>query len=281
MAVATAAALATAASAAYVASENRKAGKEAAAAIESGRIDPNEVSRLTREQGIQNLRDSIDIESELTPENQQVRRGATRALLPLIGDQGTTEQIAGVEGQIDEGGDAGQSDLLTESIAEARRQLALGGSLDSETRNAVTRRAVARGGNTGKGQFLVPRDLGLTSLQLQQQRLNQGGTFGRLDQTRRQSSFDNLSNLRRLREDLLGNRQQRGLQLANFGQSALAPPDIGLSAGDFGGLFVANQNITAQGGLARAQLRATGAQNTAEAVNAGIGALTPIFDKTK
>ena len=103
MAVATAAALATAASAAYVASENRKAGKEAAAAIESGRIDPNEVSRLTREQGIQNLRDSIDIESELTPENQQVRRGATRALLPLIGDQGTTEQIAGVEGQIDEG----------------------------------------------------------------------------------------------------------------------------------------------------------------------------------
>jgi hypothetical protein len=276
MAAITAAAL-TAGATIYAANEARKGGKEAAAAIESGKVDPNEVSRLTREEGRRNLLESLDVEAEVVPENQALRRGATKALLPLVGDTGTTEQIAAIDRQIGEGGTADESQLLTESIAEARRQLQLGGSLDSVTRNEISRRAIAAGGNTGAARFLVPRDLGISSLQLATDRLERGGRFGQIDQGRNQQAFENLARLRQLRTQLGQSRQNQAIQLAGFGQS-LAPPDVGLAPGEFAGLFVQNQNLAAEAAGQRARNRATNAENFGKAINAGVGALPPIFN---
>lgn len=236
---------------------------------------------MTREQSLANIRDSLAAEAEFTPENQRLRRASTEGLLSLVGDPGSQEQLSALEEQIAAGGDAQQSELLTESIAEARRQLALGGELDVETRNEIARQSIARGGNTGKARFLVPRDLGITSLQLQQQRLEQGGRFGQIEQGRSQESFNNLSRLRQLREQLAQGRQGRAVQLAGFGQS-LQAPQVGLDPGEFAGLFIQNQNISAQAAAQRAQNRATNATNFGQAISAGAGAIAqvPVFRRT-
>lgn len=272
----------------YKAYQSKKAGDQAAAAIESGRVDPNQVAEDARTQGIANARASLELENALTPENQRLRRSSVGALQGFVGDAGSAEQIAGIDRDIAEGGDAEQSALLTEAIAKARSDLELGGTLDSETRNEVSRRAIAAGGNTGAARFTVPRDLGLRSLDLSTERLERGGRFGQAEQGRFQQSFDNLGKLRELRDRLRSTQQNRAVQIAGFGQS-LQPPDVGLAPGEFAGLAIGNQNLTAQAGMQRAQNTSTNAQNFGEAINVAGGAifgnsenkglLSPIFSK--
>jgi len=256
----------------YGAYQKKKAGDQAAEAIEAGRVDPNAVANDARTQAIENARASLELENQLTPENQRLRRAATGALSGFVGDTGGQTIISDVDRQIAAGGTAEQSDLFTESVARAREDLALGGQLDSETRNEVTRRAVAMGGNTGNARFITPRDLGLRSLDLATERLERGGRFGQMDQNRNQQNFDNLSRLRELRDRLQQNRQNRAVQLAGFGQ-ALQPPDVGLAPGEFAGLAVGNQNIMAQAGMQRAVNTSNNAQNWGEAIGAAGGAI--------
>jgi hypothetical protein len=270
--------LIVAGTAVYGAAQQKKAGSKAAKAIEAGKVDPDLVAAQTRDQSLTNIRESLAAEQEFTPENAALRRGATEALLPLIGDQSGAEQVSAVDAEIEAGGAAEESGLLTESIAEARRQLSLGGNLDSATRNEVARRSIARGGNTGAARFLLPRDLGLRSMDVATDRLERGGRFGQIDQSRNQQTFDNLGRLRQLREQLSAGRQGRATQLASFGQN-LATPNIGLSPGEYSGLFVQNQNINAQAAGQRAKNTGTNAQNYGEAINTSVGALTPLFTK--
>ena len=259
----------------YSANRKKKAAKQEAAAIAAGQVDPNRVADDAREQAIRNMRASYAAEQEFAPENAALRRGATEALLPLVNDTGAAAEIAGVEEQIAAGGDAAESELLTESIAQARSDLALGGTLDSETRNEITRRSVAAGGNTGAARFTTPRDLGRTSLSLATERLERGGRFGQVDQRRNQQSFDNLSRLRSLREQLSAGRTSRGLALAGFGQS-LQAPDVGLAPGEFAGLAIGNQNIMSEAMARKAQASAQNADNYGQAILAGVGAIGQI-----
>lgn len=256
----------------YGAYQKKKAGDQAAEAIAAGRVDPNAVANDARMQAIENARASLELENQLTPENQRLRRSATGALQGFVGDMGGQTIISDVDRQIAAGGTAEQSDLLTESIAQAREDLALGGQLDSETRNEVTRRAVAQGGNTGNARFITPRDLGLRSLDLATERLQRGGQFGLMDQSRNQQNFDNLSRLRELRDRLQQNRQNRAVQIAGFGQN-LQPPDVGLAPGEFAGLAVGNQNIMSQAAMQRATNTSNNAQNWGEAIGAAGGAI--------
>lgn len=270
----------------YSAYQNRKAGEEAVEAIKAGQVDPNKVAEDARMQAIKNARESLALEQELTPENVALRRGATKALLPLIGQDADRSTIKGIDRDIAAGGDAGQSELLTESVAEARRQLSLGGELDAVTRNEISRRAIARGGMTGAARFTTPRDLGRTSLELGTERLERGGRFGQLEQGRFQKSFENLNRLRELREQLQTGRQTRGIQLAGFGQK-LQAPSVGLAPGEFAGLSISNQNLLSEAGVRAAENRATNAANIGQAITAGVGAIgeipavknLPIFSK--
>lgn len=267
----------------YAASEQRKAGKEAAAAIEKGKVDPDKVARQTREQSLENIRAALAAEQEFTPENAQVRRESVRALLPLISDQTAEAQQAQIDRDIAAGGDAEQSALLSEAIQQAREDLALGGELDVETRNEIARKAIAQAGNTGRARFLVPRDIGRSALDLRTERLERAGQFGQVEQSRFQQSFENLQRLRQLRESLAGSRVGRGISLANFGQF-LAPPDVGLAPGEYAGLFIQNQNLGAQAAATRAEMRARSAQSIAEGASALGGAMyggSSIFNTRK
>lgn len=273
--------LITAGTALYGAYSKKKAAKKAAKAMEGAVVDPNKVAADARTQAIENARASLELEQELTPESQALRRGATGALLPLIGANQDNSLISGIDRSIEAGGDADQSELFTESVAEARKQLSLGGELDSETRNEISRRAISRGGNTGAARYTTARDLGVGSLQLATDRLERGGRFGQMDQTRNQASFENLNRLRTLREQLATGRQNRAVSLAGFGQS-LRPPDVGLAPGEFAGLSVQNSNIMAEAGAKKAELAAQNAANWGQAINTTVGAVSqlPIFNKT-
>lgn len=275
----------------YGAYQKKKAGDQAAKAIEAGQVDPNAVADDARRQAIENARASLELENQLTPENQRLRRSSTAALQGFVGDTAGDQIVSDVDRQIAVGGDAEQSDLLTEAIAQARSDLAMGGQLDSETRNEVSRRAISAGGNTGAARYTVPRDLGLRSLDLATERLERGGRFGQVEQGRFQQSFDNLSRLRELRNRLRAGQQSRAVQIAGFGQS-LQPPDVGLAPGEFAGLAIGNQNLVSQAAMQRAQNTATNAQNWGQAIGAAGGALfgqsegtqgllSPIFNKDK
>lgn len=276
MAAITATALATGYSA-YSASQ---ASKKATKAMLGAQVDPDKVARDTREQSLANIRASLAAEQEFTPENARFRQASVGALMPLLNMNAQGDMTGEVTEDIEAGGTAEQSELLTESIAEARRQLEQGGNLDPATRNEIARRSIASGGNTGRARFLLPRDLGISSLQLQTDRLERGGRFGQVEQNRFQQSFENLNRLRELRSSLAGSAQNRGLQLASFGQS-LQAPQIGLDPGEYAGLFTQNQNIASQAAATRAQLDAQNAQNLASNVAFLGGALDtgkPIFN---
>lgn len=74
------------------------------------------------------------------------------------------------------------SGLTREAIEAARADLALGGQLPQDVRNLIARTAAARSGsvagNLGLGRDMTARDLGLTSLQLRNQRLDRAAQIG-------------------------------------------------------------------------------------------------------
>jgi hypothetical protein len=151
-----------------------------------------------------------------------------------------------------------RSSLLDEAIAKARSDLALGGTLDTATRNEVTRTAGANaagisgggGGSLGLGRDLSARDLGLKSLDLQNQRLQAASQLGGQDQSvlQAQAAQDAANAQRRLStasliSDLQGQTFAQKLGLAQFGQS-IARPESGLSPSSLVDLTVGNTNAS-------------------------------------
>lgn len=281
MAAITAAAL-VAGSTVYAANKSSKAAKDARKAQERAQVDPNEVARLARQQGIQSLRDSFAAEMEFTPENAAFRRASLGNLSGLLeGDDGS--QMTALDEQIAAGGTADRSGLLSDAITRASDELALGGQLDPETRNLVTRSALARGATVGGGRldlarFIVPRDLGTTSMALRNQRLSTAGQFGQIDQNRNQADFENLLRLRQTREQFGTNRFNRGYQLAAFGQN-LTPPEVSLSAGDYASLYTNNANNAARAGVNNARISAQTAQNWGQAASSLGGLAGAVGDR--
>lgn len=89
----------------------------------------------------------------------------------------------------------GNGDLLNEASTRTLQQLRLGGKLDPETQNAVMRGALSQGAGaglsgSGAGRGLAARDLGLTSLGLQQSRTDRASAMGNLMQQLGLSKFN-------------------------------------------------------------------------------------------
>lgn len=114
--------------------------------------------------------------------------GATPTLPDIAARPETSPELKALLGQV--AAQAGQpltntgfdSALTRDAVAQARADLALGGELPQDVRNLVARRALARSGQvTGGlqlGRDLTARDLGLTTLDLRNQRLAQAAALG-------------------------------------------------------------------------------------------------------
>lgn len=188
---------------------SKQAGAAAnqAAAAPAPTVDIAALDAQAREIARKNAADSAALEAQFNPGAGELRSGSLQALLAQIGqlsgpsgglpslspapvrgtrfddvpaeDARVTELIARITGQ------AGQpltttgfdSALTRDAIARAREDLALGGDLPQDVRNLVARRALGKSGAVSGGltlgRDLTARDLGLTTLDLRNQRLAQ------------------------------------------------------------------------------------------------------------
>lgn len=262
------------------------AAKQAGKAAAASQVNPEEVARIARDQAVRNARESLALEGALTPENQAFRNESMRALLAQLrgGTPYADLAMSTVAGNLAAPIEAAdRSALLTDAIDRARQDLALGGELDTATRNEVTRRAAGTaarvgGGRLGMGANVTARDLGLRSLDLANQRLATGGQFGGFEQSLNQQDLLNLLNQRQQQSQLAtvlqnmeGARTNRYSNLAGFGQQ-LQAPSVGLSTADLVNLYTNNATNKATAIQNAAALKAQSAKSLGS-VFGSVGAL--------
>lgn len=262
------------ATSAYGASQQKKAAKNAANAG-SAQVDIAGLDQQARALARQNAADSIALEKQFTPEVEALRRQSTAALLDYAGAPDTTRDTlrsALYSDFTNNNQPLARSTLLDSAIAKASSDLALGGALDTATRNEVTRRAGATaagvGGGLGLARDISARDLGLRSIDLANQRLATAASLGGQDQAviQAQNAAVNQALQRRLStagliSDLGGQTFNERLGLAQFGQS-IARPEVGLTPSSLVDLSVGNTNAANAAAANAAALQAQQGANT-------------------
>lgn len=264
-------AAAAAASAANSIAQSRKAAKNAAAGGGS-QVDIGALDTQARDTAQRNAADSAALEARYNPGAAELRAGSLQALLsqitrPAAGDALVDKVYSGAGAPIAIGYD---SPALRAAIAKASGDLSLGGALPADVRALVARKALANAGevsgNLGLGRDLVPRDLGLTSLQLEQQRLQNaltaGGAEAQLNQGNAAMALDaskfsrtNLLDSGSFLNSIVNGDFARTLAAAQLGQN-IAQPASGLDPGSIGNLAVGNTTAMTAAQQQAAALRA-------------------------
>jgi hypothetical protein len=234
--------------------------------------DIGALNDITTDQSKQNALDSRALEEQLSPEVVALRQSANTNLLGAINQpqngsvtrgQSLVEQNMGVPLN---------TPLLNAAIAKAQADLGLGGRLSTDAQNAATRGAAARAGQVGGGldlgRDLTARDLGLTSANVEQQRLMNASQLGGQELNREQSNQSNLLNSLNTLRSINDTRFNQLLATAQYSNS-IAPPLVGLDPGSAAGIRIAALN--AQGAAGANAANVQGAQSNAYLNLAGQG----------
>lgn len=163
--------------------------KQASKAAKASMPKPLDLGKLiedARGQYAKNYSDQLALERQFNPGQAALRDLSNAGLTNL--STGNTQALRMRDSLLASGRsdllDTGAANpLLAESSDSILNSLRMGGNLSAETQNAVTRGALQKGGFAGisgsqAGRGLVARDLGLTSLALEQQRQQAGLTAG-------------------------------------------------------------------------------------------------------
>lgn len=233
-----AAAVVSAGAGVYSASQAGKGGGSAP------QVDIGAADRAARQYAEKNIRDAIRLEQQYSPETYQLRKQSTEALLAESQRPTQTADLqAALRSRFDQG--FAPSALTQAAYDQALADLRAGGSIPLDVQNAVTRGALSSSagatGNLGLGRDLAARDLGLTSLQLRNQRLQQGQAFGQAYDQNLLAQLQAQQGLAGTISDLGQAELSRRLGVAQLGQS-IARPSSGLSSSDVVNLMVGNQN---------------------------------------
>lgn len=234
--------------------QNKKAQGAAAEAARTSQVDIEALDAKTREIAKQNALQSAALEQQLTPEVPALRSAANQGVLGGLGataaENASQSALMGGLGQ--DVGSKLQTPLLRAAIAKAKADLELGGQLPQDVRNLVTRRALATSGgvtgNLGLGRDISARDLGLTSLDLENRRLQNAAAIGSqeagIEQFDVGTQFNNAShqlNIMQLLQALGNNQFGRNLSAAQYGES-IARPVVGLDPGSVADVTIGNTN---------------------------------------
>lgn len=190
---------------------NANKAANAAANAKAPQVNIAETDALAREAARRNAVESAALEREFNPGAAELRQGSLAALLGALGPENASALAAfagrGAPGISTPGARPGASAANTEllnriaaqagqpltstgfdsaltrdAVARASADLALGGELPQDVRNLVARRALARSGTVSGGltlgRDLTARDLGLTTLDLRNQRLQAAAQLG-------------------------------------------------------------------------------------------------------
>ncbi len=255
---------------AVAANQQKVAAKRA---LDASHIDIDALNDKTKQITEQNAIDSQNLFKTLNPGGYNLQQQGQAGLLGSLNNP-YLAHAQDVLGQNLTQGVA--SPLLTAAIARAHQQLSMGGQLDPETQNLVTRTSLANSGAVGQGSGLgrdiTARDLGLTSMQVGQQRLQNASQLGS------QELGQNQSNLQALMQRVSG-LQSIGSQ--NFGQYLQAAglgnqlqqnsPQLGLSGSSIANLTQGQANAAGQYQQSLGNAQAGLTSGLASAVGQGIG----------
>ncbi len=278
MAVTTAAVIGAAAAVkgAYDANKASKDAKKIAAQAANTpapQVNIAQTDAQARQTAIQNAIDSAALERQFNPGAAELRQGGLQALMASL-NAGTPERDAlGSRIMVQAGqplsvGPAQQYDsaLTRQAVEAASRDLSMGGQLPQDVRNLVARNALAKSGSvTGRlalGGDITARDLGLTSLDLYNRRLQNAASLGAQEagiasgnaqlragndaqalaaqQYGRQNLFDSASFF----DQINSGNFARSLAAAQLGQN-IAQPQSGLDPSAIANLAIGNVNAQA------------------------------------
>lgn len=267
--------------------------KAAAAGTGGGAVNIAQLDQQAREIAQRNAADSAALEAQYNPGAQQLRAGSMQAVLAGLPRTPETERLSQlIMAQAGQplsrisapGAEQFDSALTRQAVEQAAADLVLGGELPQDVRNLVARNALARSGQvTGGlqlGRDLTTRDLGLTSLDLRNRRLQtaaalgaQEAALGQGNANLRQASnalgvnvaglnmqgeqygrgnlFDSASFL----QNINSGDFSRALAAAQLGQN-IAAPMAGLDPGSVVNLAVGNSNLAANSAQQAAALQA-------------------------
>lgn len=170
-------------------------------------------------------------------------------------------------------GPAAASPLFTNAANAAQQQLNLGGTLDQETQNQIMRAGAAKsgqlagpGGGLGLGRDISARDLGLTSLQLQNQRIQNAASIGSTQQnyglSALQQQYQSMYGLGGLANQMGQQQYGNAMGLAQFTQG-IQQPQVGLSGNNIASIATGNSNMANNANQQSAAINAQSAQGQA------------------
>lgn len=277
-------------------SNSEKAAK-AAASAKPPQVNIADTQAQAQQIAAQNAANSAALEAQYNPGAAELRAGGLQSLLAALNDPNTdrnelASRIMAQAGQPLSSVNAPtaqqfDSALTRQAVEAAARDLALGGQLPQDVRNLVARGALAKSGTvTGGlqlGRDLTTRDLGLTSLDLYNKRLQNAAAIAQQEAALGQANAalraqndslglqaagmnlqseqfgrTNLLNSASFLDQLSSGDFARAFQAAQLGQN-IAQPASGLDPGSVANIAIGNQNAAA------------GQQQNASALAAGVG----------
>ena len=260
-----------------------QSNKTAKAGIKAGQVDIDALDARARQIAQQNAADSAALEQAMTPEVPRLRQDANNQILSQMNPSGFDEfsqnQLLGLA-QSSVGGT--QTPLLRAAIAKAKADLAQGGRLSPELQNLVARQGLAKAGTVapgglGMGRDIVARDLGLTSLDLERQRLTAASQLGgqelAMESQDANTSFNNRANILNavnMLQGVQGNQFQRALAAGQYGQS-IRPPVVGLDPGSVVDLTTGNATNRSAGLASQANIYGAQAQGYGQLAGQALG----------
>jgi len=263
-----------------------KSGSGGGGGIPIEPLNIDDIDRRMRELAMRNLQEGRMVEQMYRPEFAQMRGVVDQSMLDRarraqagMSDQEDLRQLflQGLQAPPEELSmpELERSALLQDALAQAREELSMGGALPREIQNAVTRAALAGAGQSGleqgvAGRDIVARDLGLTGLDLRNQRLNRAAQLGELEtgiNVGQQALRDSINRanvaLRQQKRQEIGEglRFLEDLGFRDFTTATQAAmgtplPQLGLDPGSFADMIMADRNAR------------MGAQQQAAAINA-------------
>ncbi len=252
----------------YTASKNRTAANKAADKVAANQLDIADVISKARTVASDNLQNSIGLLEKMSPgaaANREASSGNISDILAgkTAGLQARNSLLSGI---------TSSNPLLQAASDSLMKQLKLGGKLDPQTQAAATQAALQNAGGSGISgsgaqRGLVARDLGLTSLSLQQARQQAALTGG-------QAMSQDFAQRAGFATNASGQDIASGTNIAQLlMMQAQGAPNSGLSAGDVASMYTGQNNAQNQNTMNRAANLAQANNATSSALGGLVGSL--------
>lgn len=296
------------------ANQANDAAKAAANGTGGGAVNIAALDQQARDIAVRNAAESAALERQYNPGAQELRSDSLGALLGGLQRSEESQALADMimaqagRGLNAPGAQQYDSALTRRAVEAAAADLALGGELPQDVRNLVARQGFAKAGTVapgsglGLGRDIVARDLGLTSLDLRNRRLQnaaalaqQEAALGQGNASLRQRAAElglqaeqygraNLFDSANFINGIESGDFSRALSAAQLGQN-IAAPASGLDPGSVVNLAIGNSNIAANAAqnAAAAGVQA-GNQKSAlggQILGAGLGLLNTYLSNRK